>query len=199
MTFIVDGSLGGTFPSWTTATRPSSPANGQMGYNSTTGNYDMYVSGAWTTNIGSSTGIVLSSQMPTGSVLQVVNATTGNQISSTSTSAWSDTGLTASITPKFSTSKIAVIAVVGTCEMDAAGYGMLQILRGATVLSTIQRVAQGGSGVTNANPVFNYLDSPATTSSTTYKVQMQSGNGQNFITGYGGGNTAGITLMEIAG
>ena len=47
MTFIVSGSDGGTFPSWTTATRPASPAVGQMGYNTTTGLFDQYVSGAW--------------------------------------------------------------------------------------------------------------------------------------------------------
>ena len=47
MSFIVSGSDGGTFPSWTTATRPASPAVGQMGYNTTTGLFDQYVSGAW--------------------------------------------------------------------------------------------------------------------------------------------------------
>ena len=47
MTFLVDGTLGGTFPSWTTATRPASPAVGQMGYNTTTGQFDVYNSGGW--------------------------------------------------------------------------------------------------------------------------------------------------------
>ena len=47
MTFLVDGTLGGTFPSWTTATRPASPAVGQMGYNTTTGLFDQYVSSGW--------------------------------------------------------------------------------------------------------------------------------------------------------
>ena len=48
MTFIVDGTNGGFFPSWTTATRPASPAVGQMGYNTTTGNYDAYTASGWT-------------------------------------------------------------------------------------------------------------------------------------------------------
>jgi hypothetical protein len=47
MTFIVDGSLGGTFPSWTTATRPSSPATGQEGFNTTTGVLEVYNGSAW--------------------------------------------------------------------------------------------------------------------------------------------------------
>ena len=47
MTFIVDGTLGGTFPSWTTATRPSSPASGQMGYNSTLSVIEYYNGSIW--------------------------------------------------------------------------------------------------------------------------------------------------------
>ena len=70
MTFIVDGSLGGTFPSWTTATRPSSPANGQMGYNSTTGSFDQYTSSAWSsvgTNFASGTKMMfVQTAAPTG-------------------------------------------------------------------------------------------------------------------------------------
>ena len=55
MTFIVDGTLGGTFPSWTTATRPASPAVGQMGYNTTTGQFDAYTSNGWTSVATSAT------------------------------------------------------------------------------------------------------------------------------------------------
>jgi hypothetical protein len=47
MTFLVDGTLGGTFPSWTTATRPASPAVGQMGYNTTIGQFDAYTTNGW--------------------------------------------------------------------------------------------------------------------------------------------------------
>ena len=55
MTFLVDGSLGGTFPSWTTATRPASPAVGQMGYNTTTGQFDQYTSFGWASISGATT------------------------------------------------------------------------------------------------------------------------------------------------
>ena len=47
MPFIVDGTNGGFFPSWTTATRPASPAVGQMGYNTTTGAFDAYTAAGW--------------------------------------------------------------------------------------------------------------------------------------------------------
>jgi hypothetical protein len=66
MAIILDGTLGETFPSWTTAGRPASPAVGQMGYNTTTGAFDAYTAAGWTT---------VTSNKTTGSVLQVVNAT----------------------------------------------------------------------------------------------------------------------------
>ena len=47
MTMILDGSLGATVPTWTTATRPAAPAVGQVGYNTTTGMFDVYTSLGW--------------------------------------------------------------------------------------------------------------------------------------------------------
>jgi hypothetical protein len=47
MSLILDGTNGETFPSWTTAGRPASPAVGQMGYNTTIGNMEAYTSGGW--------------------------------------------------------------------------------------------------------------------------------------------------------
>jgi hypothetical protein len=44
---VLDGTQGETFPSWTTATRPSSPTAGQMGYNSTYGGLEVYNGSAW--------------------------------------------------------------------------------------------------------------------------------------------------------
>lgn len=55
MPFIVDGTNGGFFPSWTTATRPATPANGQMGYNTTTNAFDAYVNSAWVSIASSAT------------------------------------------------------------------------------------------------------------------------------------------------
>ena len=47
MPMILDGVLGETFPSWTTATRPASPAAGQVGFNSTTNTLECYSGSAW--------------------------------------------------------------------------------------------------------------------------------------------------------
>ena len=47
MTIILDGTLGETFPSWTTSTRPASPSAGQMGYNSTLSRMEYYNGSVW--------------------------------------------------------------------------------------------------------------------------------------------------------
>ena len=56
MPLILDGTNGETFPSWTTAARPASPAAGQMGYNSTLGVFEYYNGSAWYSVTSSSTG-----------------------------------------------------------------------------------------------------------------------------------------------
>jgi hypothetical protein len=47
MPLILDGTLGETYPSWTTATRPSSPTVGQVGFNSTLSVLEAYNGTAW--------------------------------------------------------------------------------------------------------------------------------------------------------
>jgi hypothetical protein len=141
-----------------------------------------------------------------GKVLQVVNATYGTQVSST-TSTYVDTGLTATITPLFTTSKILVTVFVnGIVKTTNATYLKLKIVRGSTDILVYESVAAStGAGTDNAvgTSGAEYADSPATTSATTYKVQFASGG--NLATAYvqynaGGGNiaTSTITLMEIA-
>lgn len=47
MSFQIDGTNGGFFPSWTTATRPASPVAGQVGFNSTLGSHESYNGTSW--------------------------------------------------------------------------------------------------------------------------------------------------------
>ena len=64
MALILDGLLGETFPSWTTATRPSSPANGQTGFNSTLSYLETYNGSSWVAGglpVPSTSGNVLTS------------------------------------------------------------------------------------------------------------------------------------------
>jgi hypothetical protein len=143
-------------------------------------------------------------QASAGSVLQVVNAAYSTSVTTSSTS-FVDTGLTATITPKFSTSKILVIAQVQGFQNIGAPSGGLayQIVRGATAIFTQtnygQYIAAGGTSasliLTNT---FTYLDSPTTTSATAYKVQFFVSNALYAGTAQYSGNPSVITLMEIA-
>ena len=142
-------------------------------------------------------------QASSGVVLQVVNATTTSASSTTSTSAVT-TGFSASITPKFSTSKIMII-VGGSIDAQAAALqGLFNVYRGATPLSTNGfTIGYSASGRTQMPMHINYLDSPATTSSTTYTLYFSISSGSGTLAyniGSGVGATvATITLMEIAG
>jgi hypothetical protein len=75
----------------------------------------------------------------------------------------------------------------------------LRLMRGATSLGTIASLATN-SAVTifGNNSGFSYLDSPATTSATTYKTQFNSSNGLAAARVCNGNQLSTITLMEIA-
>jgi hypothetical protein len=151
-------------------------------------------------------------QASAGQVLQVSSATnsTYTQIASTS---FTDTGLTISITPKFSTSKILVIVNQQMSvyrETNASITGCLQIVRGSTSIYLSEKYNEIASGTNTGGVIANsnqgcliYLDSPATTSSTTYKTQGRasttSNNGFILMNNYlSGSTTSSITVMEIA-
>ena len=133
-------------------------------------------------------------QASAGVVLQVVQATTTSAATTTSTS-YVTTGFSASVTPKFSTSKILI--TVSSTAVNSAGANMrFTVYRNSTPLDS------GGNGLTilgsaSIIPVnITYLDSPATTSSTTYTVYFFAPTGTStFGTA---STTSSITLMEIA-
>lgn len=149
---------------------------------------------------------VASSQLPIGSVLQVVSATTATQVSSSS-GTYVDTGLTATITPSSSSNKILVIVDQTGCGKTTNDTTLqLKLLRGSTDLMWLER-AGGWTGSGGSNFIgscsCNFLDSPGTTSAVTYKTQMAAFSAAAIVyTQYnvGAGNpTSTITLMEIKG
>lgn len=154
---------------------------------------------------GSSGQSIPKAALPTGSVLQVVNVTYSNAASRTS-NVYADTGLSASITPTSATSKILVMVSHNGCRKDSNNTNLQVILlRGSTQISGID----GAGGFTNSSATndfggisISYLDSPATTSSTTYKTQFRSEANNatvyvNNVNGSGSTNST-MTLMEIA-
>ena len=152
------------------------------------------------------TGTIAASVLPAGSVLQVVNATYATETGSSS-STFADTGLTASITPRSASSKILVLINQAGCYKSAANtYLGLRLVRDATVILNFERYA-GYTATTTTNGIgscsTSYLDSPTTTSATTYKTQFASmanialASVQATTGGIGSAST--ITLMEIQG
>ncbi len=139
-----------------------------------------------------------------GHVIQVVNASYGTQANSSS-SAFTDTGLTATITPYSSSSKILISAnITGVRKLSNNTFVQLRLVRNSSGLIHIESSA-GRDGTTGDNAVggvaTSYLDSPVTTSATTYKVQFSSANNNAEVVVQVAGNTAStstITLMEIA-
>ena len=136
-----------------------------------------------------------------GKVLQVVSTSLASAaISTTSTSFADVTGFTASITPSSASNKILILVNMPSYVSNSGNGIYLTILRGATNLGSSVRgfgYLRGGAdtfGVMSAN----YLDSPNTTSSTTYKLQFKvdSGSTGEFTSPDGARGT--LTLIEIA-
>lgn len=141
-------------------------------------------------------------QASAGVVLQVVNATYGTQVSS-ATSSYIDTGLTASITPKFATSKILItVHQNGIDKRTNNTYIAIQLQRNGSAIFQIATSAAvtGNTDINGIGTVSGeYLDSPATTSSITYKTQFQStANAATAYVQFDSAAVSTITLMEIA-
>jgi len=147
-------------------------------------------------------GYVPYANLPAGSVLQVVQ-TTSNTSFQTSSTSFQASGFTATITPKFATSKI-LVTVVTTNYVQAGDVNTSTIYRGGTNLgggpsSGFQWNRLRGGTDLQFPMVINYLDSPATTSATTYQTYIKSNAGSAVETNSPSATTATFTLMEIAG
>lgn len=133
-----------------------------------------------------------------GHVIQVVHGTTSTPV--THSDAFADTTLSATITPLSASSKI-LILVVHHIYMSYRG-GPIRLLRDATVVYNpigYQTYFETANITARLQTGFNYMDTPATTSSIIYKTQAKRYTAANsFITQEGGDTQATITLMEIA-
>jgi hypothetical protein len=128
-----------------------------------------------------------------GKILQVVQGTLTGNVSTTS-GTFADTGLSVSITPSAATSKVLILVShntrglgSGSSAESAAVY--IDLLRGATSLAIPGNApatyfnAGGGTGTRDLSTIsgFHYLDSPATTSATTYKTQYRAVAGTGYV------------------
>ena len=155
-------------------------------------------------------GSISASSLPTGSVLQVVSTTKTDTFSTTSTSFVDVTGLSVSVTPSSTSSKILVICTIPVGNNVSGQVAMVNLVRGSTTIcqpassqlfsSSKTSYIVNGDIVTNSD--LHFLDSPNTTSSTTYKIQIKTNTGTMYVGQRGSGDAAtpsSITVMEIKG
>ena len=147
---------------------------------------------------------LVGADMPSGSVLQVVMGTTATAASNGG-STYADTGLSASITPSATSSKVLAMVnqplSVSSATTAARDIGF-RLVRGSTDL--IQGMAEIDTDNTNLLKVPGYnaqlfLDSPNTTSATTYKTTFRVNAGTSDVYAQQHGATSSIILMEIKG
>ena len=136
-----------------------------------------------------------------GQVLQVVQEQTNTVFSTTSTS-FVDTGFAASITPKFSSSKIYVIAGLNLYNNATNGVSSTTLYRDGSRVSDSATYGHA-YGYSNAgahvhHTTFTYLDSPNTTSSTEYKIYITCQTNGGTLKLCVNNSSSTLTLMEIA-
>lgn len=181
--------------------------------NGGTGSSTAAFSGANITSLNASnisSGTLSNARLPAGTVVQVQSFNL-NTFQTSTASSWVDTNLQISITPTSASSKILVLINANIDVNGTNGYAGFLLLRNSTALAVGQDGTSNNgttwqwSAATNAGGFTTsmmFLDSPATTSSTTYKLQYNafdairvSLNRTGVYTLYGGSST--ITVMEI--
>jgi hypothetical protein len=168
----------------------TSPQEGNFCFLKDTNATQFYDGAAWTSVGGG------------GKVLQVIMGSTSTSASN-STTTYADTNLTATITPTLNTSKVLIFVNQNGCVRsngNANNALLLQLQRGGSSIAQIvtegnqtdTALRQGGNTFAIA-----YLDSPATTSATTYKTQFKNKQASAYVNVQDSSELSTIILMEI--
>jgi hypothetical protein len=140
---------------------------------------------------------ITTDKLGTGAILQVVTDIYESSAHGvTSSTSYVDSSLSASITPKFSNSKIIIILNLGVQAPDG-NYGWARVLRDSTDLNG-QAWIGNSSGTIYGSLNSTWVDTPSTTSSTAYKVQVKTQSTAGFYYHHGN-RPSSLTLMEIKG
>ena len=146
-----------------------------------------------------------------GGIIQIQQGTLTAPASTSTSGSFTDTGLTCAITPTRSDSKVFCMVSLGSISATAGTSTGFRLVRGSTDIGMPDSTALQ-SGFTNiydadqqilASANFNFLDSPATTSSITYKVTWRNSGSTTWLgryigsaTNYNGVST--LILMEVS-
>jgi hypothetical protein len=148
-------------------------------------------------------------------IVQLQTVALATQFSSTSTSFTDVTGLSVSITPTNSSNKILVLFSINGASDDHSGVRLTRngtaiavgTPTGSQTASTTADFYFTSNSAQVWNQGMNFLDSPATTSAVTYKLQMRTesgtftinSNSANLNASYTMNGISTITVMEISG
>ena len=146
-----------------------------------------------------------------GGIIQIQQGIITAPASTSTSGSFTDTGLTATITPTRSDSKVFCMVSLGSISASSGTSTGFRLVRGSTDIGVPDSTALQ-SGFTNvydpdgqllASASFNYLDSPATTSATTYKITWRNSSSTSYLgrfngsaTNYNGVST--LILMEVS-
>jgi len=134
-------------------------------------------------------------------ILQVVYGGTTTEVTN-STNTFTDTGLTATITPQATSSKVLVIIAQQVFKNNANGENRvaLRTLRGATEIANSGSLFLYSSTATFMQATYSLcvLDNPSTTSAVTYKTQAMNPNNTASITTQAGPSLSTMILMEVS-
>ena len=184
----------------TTAARDlaiTAPVNGMLCYVTGTGLYYTYVTSAWISSAGQ--------------VLQTVSTFKNDIYTHTTTTTATDIpGMSVAITPRSTTNKVLITIALITSN-SGVNHNVSNLYRGATLIA--QPATSGApNGGTLAMPIISnlsmvtgtltFLDSPATTSATTYKLNIMTNSGTAYVNRRGDSaaytGVSSITAQEIS-
>ena len=144
-------------------------------------------------------------------IIQIKQSILTATATTTTSGSWTDVGLSCAITPQSASNKIFCMVSLGSISADAGTSTGFRLVRGSTDIGMPDSTALQ-SGFTNiydadqqilASANFNYLDSPATTSATTYKITWRNSGNTTWLNRYIGSSTdyngsSTLILMEVS-
>ena len=148
--------------------------------------------------VSDGSGTLTTNNINKGKIGQVVQniITSGN--ASTSSSSYQSTSHTVTITPTATSSKVLVEFNLGGGTQSNNVAVSFAIYRGTTQVTQSMGVYQNAGGQVNAGQTLRYLDSPSTTSATTYTVYFKNNQGSGTVNVYGESNSYGYAqAMEV--
>jgi hypothetical protein len=153
----------------------------------------------------------------TPAIIQTQSTTKTDTFTTTSSSYTDITGLSVSITPKSASNKILVLFSVNGAGTAGQTQAPVQLVRDTTAIAIGDtagsriRATLSLNALSEANAIsngsMNFVDSPATTSATTYKLQIRSFGGQTVVVNRSESDTdantrmrtvSSITVIEVA-